>query len=298
MTSGTVDGLHYELHGGPLTRALKSTRQSLEKERASLSDPGGNAWIGEALAGREVVLLSSGLGGSGAFWAPQMDALTARWPVVTYDHRGTGRSVRELPDGPYAVQDMADDMVKVMDALGLSKAHVVGHAAGGNAGLALALSHPDRLGKLAVVNGWSRPDPHIQRCFDTRIHLLNDSGPQAYVHAQPIFLYPADWISRNHARLEAEEPHHVASFPPREVMLARINALLAFDVDARLPDIPHRVLVSCSMDDMLVPVGCSQRLAAHLPNADLQMIAWGGHGFTVTDPETFNEGLVTFLEGV
>ena len=265
MTSGVVDGLFYELHGGPV-------------------------------AGREVVLMSSGLGGSGAFWAPQMAALTERWPVALYDHRGTGRSTRELP-ADYAVAHMAADMVKVMDALGLARAHVVGHAAGGNAGLQLALDHPDRLGKLVVVNGWSRPDPHIRRCFDTRLRLLNDSGPEAYVHAQPIFLYPADWISRNHARLMAEEAHHVAAFPPREVMLARINALLAFDIDARLEEITHRVLVSASADDMLVPSGCSKRLAAHLPNADFQMAAWGGHGFTVTDPETFNEGLVKFLEG-
>lgn len=265
MTSGTVDGLHYELHGGPV-------------------------------AGRTAVILSSGLGGSGAFWAPQMDALTARFPVVLYDHRGTGRSVRALTR-PHSVQAMADDIVKVMDALGLARAHVVGHAAGGNAGLALALSHADRLARLVVVNGWSRPDPHIQRCFDTRIHLLNDSGVQAYVHAQPIFLYPADWISRNHARLEAEEDHHVAGFPQREVMLARINALLAFDVDARLDEITHRVLISASADDMLVPPSCSQRLAGRLPNADYQVAAWGGHGFTVTDPETFNEGLIKFLEG-
>lgn len=265
MTSGVVDGIFYELHGGPV-------------------------------AGREVVLLSSGLGGSGAFWAPQMQALTARWPVVTYDHRGTGRSSRDLPSH-YTLAHMAEDMVKVLDALGLAKAHVVGHAAGGNAGLQLALDHPDRLAKLVVVNGWSRPDPHIKRCFDTRIHLLNDTGPEAYVHAQPIFLYPADWISRNHTRLQAEEAHHVASFPPREVMLARINALLAFDIDARLDEITHRVLVSASADDMLVPVSCSQRLAGRLPNADFQLVAWGGHGFTVTDPESFNEGLVKFLEG-
>lgn len=265
MTSGVVDGIFYELHGGPV-------------------------------AGREVVLLSSGLGGSGAFWAPQMQTLTQRWPVVTYDHRGTGRSSRDLPPH-YTLAHMAEDMVKVLDALGLAKAHVVGHAAGGNAGLQLALDHPDRLAKLVVVNGWSRPDPHIKRCFDTRIHLLNDTGPEAYVHAQPIFLYPADWISRNHTRLQAEEAHHVASFPPREVMLSRINALLAFDIDARLDEITHRVLVSASADDMLVPMSCSQRLAGRLLNADFQQVAWGGHGFTVTDPETFNEGLVKFLEG-
>lgn len=269
IVSGTVDGLYYELHGGPV-------------------------------AGREVVLLSSGLGGSGTFWAPQMDALTARFPVVLYDHRGAGRSTRDLPPasaGPYAVQDMADDMVKVLDALGLDRAHVVGHAAGGNAGLALALSHPDRLGRLVVVNGWSRPDPHIQRCFSTRIRLLRDSGVQAYVHAQPIFLYPASWISQNHDRLQAEEPHHVAGFPPPEVVLARIQALLDFDIDEDLPRIPHPVLISASADDMLVPVDCAMRLAERIPNAQLEVAPWGGHGFTVTDPETFNTALIQFLEG-
>jgi aminoacrylate hydrolase len=80
-------------------------------------------------------------------------------------------------------------------------------------------------------------------------------------------------------------------------MLARINALLAFDVDARLEDITHRVLISASADDMLVPMDCSRRLAGRLPNADFQQVPWGGHGFTVTDPETFNEGLVSFLGG-
>ncbi|ALL12565.1 pyrimidine utilization protein D [Caulobacter henricii] len=265
IVSGTVDGLYYELHGGPI-------------------------------AGREVVLLSSGLGGSGAFWAPQMDALLAKYPVVLYDHRGTGRSVRQLTQ-PHSVQAMADDIVKVMDALGLARAHLVGHAAGGNAGLALALSHPDRLAKLVVVNGWSRPDPHIKRCFDTRICLLKNSGIEAYVHAQPIFLYPATWLSENHDRLQAEEPHHVAGFPPEEVMLARIQALLDFDIDDRLGEILHPVLVSASADDMLVPVGCSMRLAEGLPNGQLEVAPWGGHGFTVTDPETFNAALLGFLEG-
>ncbi len=204
MQSGTVDGLYYEVHGGPA-------------------------------ADRATVILSAGLGGSGAFWAPQMEALLSRFRVVLYDHRGTGRSVRTLPDRPYAVSAMGDDIVKVMDALGLERAHVVGHAAGGNAGLAMALDHADRIDRLVVVNGWSRPDPHIKRCFDTRLALLNNTGIAAYVHAQPLFLYPADWLSANHARLEAEEVHHIHGFPDPDVMRARIQALLDFDIDDALP---------------------------------------------------------------
>lgn len=264
--AGTADGLYYELH-----------------------DAGPDDM-------REVVVLSAGLGGSAAFWAPQMTALSERFRVLLYDHRGTARSVRTLHDD-HSVDRMADDIVAVLDDLGLAKAHVVGHAAGGIAGLALALDHPDRLDRLVVVNGWAAPDAHVARCFRTRISLLNDSGPEAYVHAQPLFLYPADWISANHDQLALEEPHHVAGFPTREVMLARIQALLDFDIDARLPEIPHPVLVSASADDMLVPVGCSRRLAARLPNATLDIVPWGGHGFTVTAPDAFNASLVAFLGG-
>jgi aminoacrylate hydrolase len=265
MQSGTVDGLYYEVHGGPA-------------------------------ADRETVILSAGLGGSGAFWAPQMEALLNRFRVVLYDHRGTGRSARTLTE-PHTVAAMGEDIVRIMDALALARAHVVGHAAGGNAGLALALDHPDRVGRLVVVNGWSRPDPHIRRCFDTRLALLNNTGIAAYVHAQPLFLYPADWLSANNARLEAEEIHHIHGFPDPDVMRARIQALLEFDIDADLPRIACPVLVSASADDMLVPLSCSRRLAERLPNATLDIAPWGGHGFTVTAPEAFNASVVSFLEG-
>lgn len=265
MRSGTVDGLYYEVHGDPA-------------------------------ADRATVILSAGLGGSGAFWAPQMEALLSRFRVVLYDHRGTGRSARTLTD-PHTVAAMGEDIVKVMDALGLERAHVVGHAAGGNAGLAMALDHPGRVDKLVVVNGWSRPDPHIRRCFDTRLALLNNTGIAAYVHAQPIFLYPADWLSANHARLEAEEVHHIHGFPDPDVMRARIQALLDFDIDEALPRIACPVLVSASADDMLAPLSCSRRLAERLPDAVLDIAPWGGHGFTVTAPEAFNASVVNFLSG-
>lgn len=258
----TGDGLYYEIHEGP--------------------------------AGAETVLFSAGLGGACAFWAPQMEVLKKRFRVVGYDHRGTGRSVRELTD-PHSVDAMAADIRAVMDASKTKVAHIVGHAAGGLAALQLALKSPKRVGKLVVVNGWSRPDPHIARCFEARVALLKKSGKRAYVRAQPIFLYPAIWISQYAERLDAEEEHMVKGFPSVEVMLERIEALLAFDIDAKLPKITAPVLVSASADDMLVPVSCSRRLAERLPNATLDITPWGGHAMSVTDPEVFNSTLLDFL---
>jgi aminoacrylate hydrolase len=192
------------------------------------------------------------------------------------------------------VRHMAEDIATVVAAVG-APANLVGHAAGGLAGLQLALDRPDLLRSLTVINGWSRPDPHIARCFRTRISLLNDSGPEAYIHAQPLFLYPANWISENAERLAAEEAHHIAGFQGRDNMLARIKALLAFDIDDRLGDILTPVLVSASADDLLVPSLCSERLAQRLPNATLDIAPWGGHAFTATAPDAFNTTLLAFL---
>jgi len=89
----------------------------------------------------------------------------------------------------------------------------------------------------------------------------------------------------------------VKGFPSVDVMLARIDALLAFDIDAKLPKIAAPVLVSASADDMLVPVSCSRRLAQRLPNATLDVTPWGGHAMSVTDPEVFNSTLLDFLGG-
>ena len=264
MESGTADGgLYFEVHESPDAKGT--------------------------------IILSSGLGGSGAFWAPQMEALTEQFRVIIYDHLGTGRSDRTRANK--TVGAMADDILAVMNATLTPSAHIVGHAAGGLAGLAFALRDPQRLEKLVVVNGWSRPDPHIARCFAARTRLLEAFGPQAYVEAQSLFLYPPDWISENDALLREQEPHHVAHFPRADLMLARIGALLAFDIDDRLSAIHAPTLVSVSEDDMLIPPRLSRRLAQGLPNATLDVVPWGGHAFTATVPDVFNARLIAFLLG-
>ena len=232
------------------------------------------------------LILSPGLGGSGNYWRPNLDALKRDYRVILYDHRGTGRSERKL-DNAVTVARWADDLLRLIDAIGAEKASVIGHAAGGLAGLLLARKAPERLNRLVVVNGWSRPDPHFRRCFETRLHLLRDSGIAAYVRAQPLFLYPAAWISRHMAALDAEGAEQIAHFPAVKTVERRIAALRAFDIDSQLGDITVPVLALAAADDMLVPSFCSERLASRIPGARLATMAWGGHACNVTDPDGF-----------
>lgn len=187
------------------------------------------------------ILLSSGLGGSGAYWTPQIEALSGHFRVVTYDHRGTGRTGGEVPlDG--GISAMADDVLEIVSALNLQKFHFMGHALGGLIGLDIALRRPGLIDRLVLINAWSKADPHSGRCFDVRIELLEKSGVEAFVKAQPLFLYPAAWMSENQERLARDDAHGVAHFQGKENVLRRITALRAFDVDARLGEIGNPVL--------------------------------------------------------
>ncbi|MDY7522881.1 pyrimidine utilization protein D [Sphingomonas sp. 10B4] len=242
------------------------------------------------------LMLSSGLGGSAHYWAPNIAALSERYRVIAYDHRGTGRSDRALPDA-VTVDDLAADMLALLDALAIPRATIVGHAAGGVAALALALMAPDRVDKLVVVNGWASPDPHFLRCFAARLALLRGSGPEAYLRAQPLFLYPPNWISANDAPLEAELPEQLAQFPGAATMEKRIAALAAFDVSERLRDIHRPVLVVVSDDDMLVPSNAGVALANGLPIAGFCRAEHGGHAVNVVDPDAFNSFVLAWLAG-
>ncbi|MEG3176145.1 pyrimidine utilization protein D [Sphingomonas sp. RB3P16] len=242
------------------------------------------------------LLLSSGLGGSAHYWAPNIPALAERYRVIAYDHRGTGRSDRTLPD-TVSVDHLAADMLTLLDVLAIPRATVVGHAAGGVAALALALMAPERVDKLVVVNGWASPDPHFLRCFAARLALLRGSGAEAYLRAQPLFLYPPNWISANDALLEAELPEQLAHFPGAETMEKRIAALAAFDVTERLRDIHRPVLVVVSDDDMLVPPNAGVALANGLPIAGFCRAEHGGHAVNVVDPDAFNSFVLAWLAG-
>lgn len=242
------------------------------------------------------LILSSGLGGSANYWAPNLAAFAERFRVITYDHRGTGRSDRALPE-TVTVDDFADDMLALMDILGVQRAHIVGHAAGGVAGLALALKAPERLDRLVVVNGWAKADPHFLRCFDVRLNLLRHVGVEAFLRAQPIFLYPATWISVRSAEIDAELPHQISDFPGLATMEKRIAALAAFDVTGRLKGLDEKTLVVTASDDMLVPHYAGELLAGELGWGHLEELSWGGHACNVTRPDAFNKPVLAWLTG-
>lgn len=240
------------------------------------------------------IVFSSGLGGAAKFWQPQLGDFAQDYRVITYDHYGTNKSEGDLPEN-YSISHMADELAVLLNKLEVQACHFVGHALGGLVGLQLALSKPELLQSLVLVNAWSSANPHTLRCFNIRKALLAVDRKDMYLQLQALLLFPPDWIAANAAHLEEEEAHSLNHFPDVNNLLARIGALSAFNIDKSLHTITTPTLALANKDDTLVPWQRSQMLAEAMPNAELSVMEYGGHASSITNTIAFNELLRSYL---
>ena len=241
----------------------------------------------------EPLLLVPGLSGRGSFWAGQVPDLARDFRVVVHDHRGTARSSHSRIR--YSVEQMTDDLVRLMDALGIEAAHLVGHSTGGAIGQVLALEHPRRLRSLVLSATWAGPDPYFQRLFESRKGVLLSQGVEAYVRASALFMTPPAWISANDALLTEQHKAALAEAAPVEVTASRIDAILRHDRRARLGDIRVPTLVVVAQDDIITPRFYSEELASRVPGAKLVVLDAGGHGAPGICAGAYNTAVGAFL---
>src|SRR5436190_4595901 len=239
------------------------------------------------------VLFISGLAGFASFWHDQAAAFAKTFDVITHDHRGIGQS--DPSRVGFTVDRMAADVIALMDALEIERAHVVGHSTGGAIAQILALEHRNRLASIVLSATWTKPDAYFRRLFGLRKDILLRLGPSAYVAANTLYLYPSWWVTRNNERLRQLEAQNLAVFPPTEVAASRIDAILAFDRTESLGRIKTPTLVVGAEDDIVTPSYFSEELARLIPGAEIKIFPRGGHAFTQVRAREFNQAVLPFL---
>ena len=241
------------------------------------------------------LVLISGLNGVGAFWKPHLDTLARSYTVVLHDHRGTGQSSPSRID--YSVEQMAGDLVELLDHLEIGKADMVGHSTGGAICQVLGIDHPERVTRLVLSATWTAADGYFRRLFELRADVLRAMGPEGYLRASLMFMRPPAWIRDHDATQNEEIAAMVAGFPAPEVMLSRIAALLKFDRRADLGRISAPTLVVGARDDMVTPIYYSEALAGLIPGAETAILEAGGHFFPVSAAEAFRGLVLDFIAG-
>jgi len=239
------------------------------------------------------VLFVTGLAGHAQYWKDQIPSFSRNFEVIVHDHRGMGES--EAASCSSTIERMARDVIALMDGLGIARAHVIGHSAGGAVAQVLAIEHPQRLASITVAASWPKADAYFRRLFALRKEILLRLGASAYVQTNTLLLYPADYIARNNEKLRLDEAQALANFASPERVLSRIDAILAFDRTADLGRIRTPTLIMGAHDDIVTPAYYSEDLARRIKGAEVKFFPHGGHYFNQVQPREFNQAVLPFL---
>lgn len=217
-----------------------------------------------------VVLLSNSLGATRGMWRPQVPALAERYRVISYDTRGHGES--PAPGGPYSIDDLVDDVVALLDRLGVERAHVAGLSLGGMTGIRLAAREPGRVHRLAVLCSSAKTDP---QGFLDRAAAARSAGTAPLAAA-----VVSRWLTPAHA---GDHPEQVARL---EAMVAEADdegyaacceAIAGLDLRDDLGRITAPTLVVSAAEDPALPPEHQRVIAEGIVGSELLTLTPAAH---------------------
>lgn len=208
-------------------------------------------------------------------WEAQTQALAERYRVVLPERRAHGRT----PDveGPITYANMAQDTIAFMDAIGISRAHLVGWSDGGNVGLEVALVRPDLVGKLVMMSAAANLDGTTPEVRAQLEGLAADTLP-------PMLREPYEALS-------SDGPEHL------EIVVGKLKQLWGTEPTYELADlervsVPTLVMVA---DDDVVTVDHAAAMARAIPDSQLAVVPGTDHALLFEKPELVNRLLLDFL---
>jgi 3-oxoadipate enol-lactonase len=235
------------------------------------------------------IVLSNSLGTDLSMWEPQMVSLRERFRVVRYDLRGHGAS--DVAPGPITIDRLGQDVVDLLDALGIERAHVCGLSVGGLVSTWLAARRPDRVDR--AVLGAVAARIGTRELWKDRAEAVRSGGMVAVADA-----VLARFFSE---RFRGERPDVVArvarilAATPPEGYAAACVALRDADLRREVAGIAAPTLVVVGREDPATPVAEAEWLHARIPGSELVVLEDAGHLCNLEQPERFTDAVVGFL---
>lgn len=226
------------------------------------------------------LLCIPGFAVSSAVYEALAERYERRFRFVTYDHPGSGRSAKYA--APLSMAQLAAGAVRVLDELEIDAAHVLGSSLGGLVAQELAIRFPHRVRALVLVGtasaGPLATPPPIGALASATGRMAADSLRRRQLWMAPA-LFASDFPAREPDRVRAILASIAAHPTPPWTIFAQLLAFSTHDRDRDLGRIGAPTLVLHGERDALVSIANTHRLAAGIPDAEVQVVAGAGHGF-------------------
>jgi 3-oxoadipate enol-lactonase len=266
------------------TRYTRGTDQRIAYERR-----------GTLRSRRPWLVLIQGLGFDRSGWAPVTRRLQRRFRLLLVDNRGSGRS--DVTANSVTVGDLSNDVVRVLDAAGVRRAHVLGTSLGGMVAQELAIEYPERVNRLVLActtPGW----PYAFAMPASSAQLMAATGQLRREVA--LRRHVENALSAHTVKTRPELVERLIAHQRRRPNDPKSWAAMAaagarYSGGMRQTRIQAPTLVLHGADDNVVDTRNSELLAERIPNAQLMIFPNLGHMFFWEDPKGFVDVVTSFL---
>lgn len=238
-----------------------------------------------------VVVLLGSLGASRSMWSPQVEASSDKFRIVAVDLRGHGDS--PAPEGGYDMGMLADDVIRLLDELGVQRVHLVGVSMGGAVAQTIALEHPERLEALVLMA--TAPKFGESGNWTDRAAKVRAEGTGALAEG-----VVANWFTDGCFRDNPDLPRRFAegiAATPDAGYAGCCHAIAGFDSRERLAGITAKTLVIAGEQDTSTALDVVRQLHEGIPGSTMATISPAKHLVGVECPGPVNALLAQHWAG-
>jgi pimeloyl-ACP methyl ester carboxylesterase len=252
---------------------------------------------GESAPRRPWLVLVHGVGYDRSGWDPVAAGLLRRFRLLLIDNRGSGASDR--PASGYTVQDMARDVIAVLDAEGLEHAHLAGVSLGGMAAMEVAVDHPERVDRLILAGttpGWPWGYPAPGSSFQI-LTSLQGGSPDVLLRRHVENALSEATVRDRPDLVERLVEHHASHPADPDALITLATAGARYYGGRRYTRIRADTTVLHGTADRVVDPRNGRLLARGIPAGRLAELTGLGHLFFWENPGAFVETVTSSLLG-
>lgn len=236
-----------------------------------------------------IVMLSNSLMSNHTMWDPQMAVLTESFRVLRYDTRGHGDT--DAPAGPYSIKLLAEDVIALLDTLGIDKVHFAGLSMGGMIAQYLGANFPNRIHSLLLCNTASEM-PTLDMWND-RISSAQEGGITALLDGTLQRWFTAPFLKNDKAAVE--KVAQMIRTTDKDGYIGCASAVRDMSQTSILSQIIAPTIIIVGEDDPACTVAQSKVLEEHINGSKLVVLKSAAHLSNIEQTDKFNEAMMEFL---
>ena len=242
------------------------------------------------------LVMIMGLGAPGEKWKHNYELLSHYFECIVPDNRGAGQSDKPRAES-YTTEEMADDILGIMDELHIEKAHVLGVSMGGAIAQHVALKAPERVLSLVLTSTFASVSPSFEKALNLICELKDNVDPAVLkslnlwmTYGQKTQIHRPEKIKAS-AETDAAYPYPMPAYAYK----AQCGACLGHYTADRLHELKMPVLIASGAKDLFMNIEKTMELVEGIPHAEFYLSPEGGHVHQWEYAEVYDSVLLGFL---